>query len=143
MIRKLKKDDRNAVLEIWLNENTRAHSFISKEYWKNAYEFVKEILPNAEVYVFLQNEVILGFIGLNGELIEGIFVAENYQGRGIGKDLLNYVKENRDSLILQVYQKNTKAICFYEKNGFEVIKEGLDYHTNEKEYTMCWKKKRS
>lgn len=53
MIRKFEKNDINPVMQIWKNENIKAHKFISKEYWKNNYNYVKEILPNAEIYVYV------------------------------------------------------------------------------------------
>ena len=74
MIRKFEKNDINPVMQIWKNENIKAHKFISKEYWKNNYNYVKEILPNAEIYVYVLKENIVGFIGINENYIEGIFI---------------------------------------------------------------------
>lgn len=54
-------------------------------------ELVKELLLQATVYVYEDNYEIQGFIGMNGEYIEGIFVSEAMQSQGIGKILLNYV----------------------------------------------------
>ena len=65
MIRKFENNDINPVMQIWKNENIKAHKFISKEYWKNNYNYVKEILPNAEIYVYVLKENIVGFIGIN------------------------------------------------------------------------------
>ena len=45
--------------------------FISEQYWINNYELVKEMLPQAEIYVFEVNKMIQGFVGLNNEYIEG------------------------------------------------------------------------
>ena len=45
--------------------------FISEQYWINNYELVKEMLPQAEVYVFEVDKMIQGFVGLNTEYIEG------------------------------------------------------------------------
>ena len=44
-------------------------------------------------------------------------------------------------LQLNVYQKNTKAISFYQREEFIIQCEGLDEATGEKEYTMLWKQK--
>ena len=44
--------------------------------------------------------------------IAGIFVKEAAQSKGIGKQLLNYVKELKSVLSLNVYQKNIRAISF-------------------------------
>lgn len=139
MIRRLEKDDLEAVMRIWKSENIKAHSFISKEYWENNYNYVKENLPNAEIYVYSLKEDIMGFIGLNKNYIEGLFVDTSNRCNGIGTSLLNKAKENRNNLTLNVYKKNLNAINFYKKNGFVVIDENVDKDTDEIEYAMTWK----
>lgn len=143
MIRKFKKEDIDEVMEIWKNENIRTHNFISKEYWKNNYEYVKDILPNADIYVYIMNENIVGFIGVDNDYIEGIFVDINNQHNGIGTSLLNKIKEEKEKLNLSVYKKNINAIKFYKKNGFIITGESIDKNTDEIEYTMTWKKDKS
>lgn len=114
MIRELRKVDINKVAEIWLDTNIKTHYFISAQYWKSNFELVKELLLQATVYVYEDKQEIQGFIGLSNEYIEGIFVSAEMQSQGIGKILLNYVKGKRNKLILNVYQKNTRAISFYQ-----------------------------
>ncbi len=80
----------------------------------------------------------MGFIGLDKEHIEGIFVLDQYQKRGIGKALLNHVKAKKEHLSLNVYQKNLNAIFFYQREGFCVQYEDVDKNTGEKEYRMVW-----
>lgn len=143
MIRKFKKEDIDEVMEIWKKENIRTHNFISKEYWENNYEYVKDILPNADIYVYIMNENIVGFIGVNNDHIEGIFVDINNQHNGIGTSLLNKIKEEKEKLTLSVYKKNINAIKFYKKNGFIITGESIDKNTDEIEYTMTWKKDKS
>ena len=104
------------------------------------YNYVKEILPNAEIYVYVLKENIVGFIGINENYIEGIFIDTNNQCKGIGTSLLNKVKENRDNLTLSVYKKNINAINFYKKNDFIITSENIDKDTAEIEYTMTWNK---
>ena len=81
------------------------------------------------------------FVGLNDEYIEGIFVSDEMQSCGIGKFLLDYIKDKKVSLRLNVYQKNARAISFYQREGFIIQCEDLDEDTGEKEYTMLWKRK--
>lgn len=140
MIRKFEKNDINAVMEIWINENIRTHNFIAKEYWKDNYEYVKDILPKADIYVYILNEQVVGFVGVNNNYVEGIFVDINNQHSGIGTSLLNKAKENKKCLTLNVYKKNTKAINFYKKNDFVITNENIDKDTSEVEYTMTWNK---
>ena len=140
MIRKFENNDINDIMQIWKNENIKAHQFIQKEYWENNYKYVKEILPNAEIYVYVIEKNIVGFIGLNQNHIEGIFIDTNNQCKGIGTKLLNKVKENRNTLILNVYKKNINAISFYKKNNFVIKNERIDKKTTEIEYPMAWSK---
>ena len=60
---------------------------------------------------------------------------------GIGKILLNYVKDIRSKLLLSVYQKNILAISFYQREGFEIQYSGMDEATGEKDYVMVWQQK--
>lgn len=138
MIRKLQKVDINRVADIWLTTNLKAHFFISEQYWISNYEFVKEMLPQAEVYVYEDDKMIQGFIGINDEYIEGIFVSDEMQSRGIGKILLDYIKDKKDRLQLKVYQKNVRAMSFYQREGFTIQSEEMDEFTGEKEYVMNW-----
>ncbi len=67
MIRKLRKTDINRVADIRLKTNLKAHSFISEQYWISNYERVKEMLPQAEVYVYEDDKMIQGFLGVRDE----------------------------------------------------------------------------
>ena len=141
MIRKLQKADIDRVADIWLDANLKAHSFIPAQYWKSNSEFVKEALPQAEVYVYENENEIQGFVGLSGEHIEGIFVSGEKQSQGIGKLLLDHVKDRKPRLLLNVYKQNTRAMSFYQREGFEIQYEGLDDATGEKDCVMVWQQK--
>ena len=52
--------------------------------------------------------------------------------------MLDFIKESKTELSLNVYQKNTPAIHFYQKEGFEIQSKGLDEATGEKDYVMTW-----
>ena len=140
MIKKFEKNDIDDVMRIWEKENIKSHKFIPKEYWKSNYKYVKEVLPNAEIYVYIIKDEIVGFVGLDNDYIEGIFIDTNNQCNGIGTALLNKVKENKSNLKLSVYKKNINAINFYKKNGFVITSESIEEDTNEVEYTMIWNK---
>ena len=144
MIREMKEADANQVARIWLDSNREAHDFIPAEYWEENYQAVKEALLQGEVYVCEMEMAgktdIVGFIGLNEDFIEGIFVRDNVRSRGVGRELLDYVKDRRNQLMLGVYQKNLRAIRFYQREEFLVRQEGVDGNTGEKEYTMLWRR---
>lgn len=138
MIRTLQKADINRVMDIWLDTNIKAHSFVPSQYWKSNWDLVREMLPQAEVYVYENEQGIQGFAGLNGDYMEGIFVADGMQSQGIGKRLLDFIKSKKVKLCLNVYRKNMRAIHFYQREGFKIQHEGIDEATGEKDYTMIW-----
>lgn len=140
MIREFEKEDLEKVAEIWLNSNIKVHDFIKKDYWENNFETVKLMFLEAKIYVYEVANEIQAFIGLNNNYIEGIFVDEKMRSKGIGKALLDFVKQNSLELSLKVYKKNQKAIKFYQREGFKQIEESIDTDTRETEFTMEWKK---
>lgn len=140
MIRKFESRDLDAVMQIWLHGNLDAHAFIPADFWTDHFEMVRDILPQAELYVH-ENEAtrqIDGFIGLSESHIEGIFVAKAARSNGIGKALLDHVKPLKPRLTLGVYQKNERALAFYRREQFAVHSEGIDEDTNEAEIQMLW-----
>ena len=58
MIRKMQNTDINRVADIWLKTNLKAHDFIPEQYWTSNYELVKEMMSQAEVYVYEDNKMI-------------------------------------------------------------------------------------
>ena len=142
MIRKFREEDTTRVMTIWTKGNFKAHDFIEKDYWLLNFNRVKdEYLMKSETYVYIKNDEIKGFISvLDKGYIGAIFVSLDSQRQGIGRKLINYVKDKYDKLTLNVYEKNIDAILFYVALGFVNTKIQVDEETGEKEYVMEWKK---
>ena len=138
VIRKLQEADIDRVAEIWLDTNIRAHFFIAASYWRDHFEAVKGLLLQTDVYVYEEQNKIQGFVGISGTYIEGLFVWPEAQSRGIGKELLDFVKAIHKSLHLSVCQKNSRAVAFYQRENFAVQREEIDADTGENEYLMVW-----
>ena len=127
-------------MQIWLHGNLDAHAFIPASFWRGHFEIVRDLLPQAVLYVHENEDTrqIDGFIGLTENHIEGIFVAKAARSKGIGKALLEYAKSHKPRLTLSVYQKNERAIAFYQREQFAVQAKGIDEDTNEAEIQMLW-----
>lgn len=133
--------DLDRMVEIWFEGSKQAHNFIPEDYWKsNQTAMREEYLPMSQSYVIEVDGVIRGFISLVDNYLAALFVDPNEQGKGYGKILLEYVKDQKESLDLKVYQENTNAIRFYLKNSFNISSESIDENTSTKEYAMTWKK---
>ena len=138
MIRQLQNKDIDKIMGIWLESTIYAHKFISKEYWNENYNIVKDVyIPISKTFVYEDNDDIRGFISvINNDFIGALFVEKNYQGQGIGKSLIDYAKNLYDNLSLAVYKENEKALEFYKKMGFKIISENINEDTNCVEYIM-------
>lgn len=140
MIKELEISKIDKVMKIWLEENMKTHDFVSPNYWKENYNFVKNILPESNVLIYEEEDEVKGFIGImDKSYIAGLFVSEEYQSEGIGSQLIERCKEYYPILKLDVYAKNLKAINFYKKHGFKIEEEKENQDTKEIEYSMIWK----
>jgi len=138
MIRTFEAADLDAVMDLWLTANLDAHDFIPADYWQRHVPAVRKMIPAAEVYVSEQDGIILGFLGLSGDYIAGIFVKKSARRAGVGTELLHTAKKRREKLHLSVYQKNTPAVRFYEREGFYLISQGIDEDTGEEALELSW-----
>lgn len=132
-------EDFGRMADIWLEASVAAHGFIPREYWEaNAEPMRTRYLPSAENYAYVEDGRAVGFISLNGEHIEALFVSPSCQGRGIGSALLGYAKNLCRTLTLAVYKENSGAMRFYMDRGFSVVEERVDVQTNHPEIIMKW-----
>lgn len=142
MVRKLQHSDLEQVMQIWLAGNREAHRFVPAEYWESNAPMVREQLLQSEVYVCEENGIVRGFAGLQGDYLAGIFVEKSARSRGIGKQLLDYVKKMHATFHLHVFQENSRAVKFYQREGLVVADESRNEDTGNREYTMVWRRKR-
>ena len=92
--------------------------------------------PHSQFYFAKTDDTILGYFKLNfmdaqtdlkdtrAAELERIYVCKEYQGRKIGKWMLDRAVEiaralGKSYIWLGVWEENTGAIAFYEKSGFK------------------------
>ena len=90
---------------------------IMENYQKNP-----ELVQRTYVY---DDGVVKGFLRINGTQVEKLFVEPVLQGQTIGAELLEYAIREWSVNHLWALEKNTKAIAFYERHGFQVTGEKM------------------
>lgn len=139
MIRYMTIEQLDEVIDIWYEGNVETHTDVDQSYWLDNKDMVKEAMSNANIYVSMDGDKIAGFIGIaEGYYIAGVFVRNHYQGKGVGKSLLDFVKDKYDELALDVYKTNERALAFYKREGFVVVEESVDEATDLIECSMVW-----
>ena len=106
MIRPLGISDMDTVLRIWKTSNLQAHSFVPSGYWERNVELVRKAMSDAEVWIYESDGRIVGFVGLAGDYIAGIFVEMECRSRGIGHALLDFLKK-RHRFLCSMCMKRT------------------------------------
>ena len=61
-----------------------------------------------------------GFMGIDGQKLEMLFLAPEERGRGLGKKLVRYGMEHFGIREVTVNEQNPQARSFYEHMGFHV-----------------------
>jgi len=94
--------------------------------------YVKNILiGKTEGWVAVAGGRVVAIMSLTPGWVDQLYVATQWQGRGVGRDLLDLAKERSDGeLQLWTFQVNDRARRFYERNGF-TIAEMTDGSGNE------------
>lgn len=134
MIRKINEEEYPRLLEIWISAVENTHDFLKSE----DFEFYKENLPTYFQYVdlvgyYTTDNILVGFAGVADHNLEMLFIHNDYRGKGIGKELLNYAIKNLEVSKVDVNEQNKQAVDFYLYLGFKVINrsekdgEGKEY----------------
>ena len=93
--------------------------------------FIRDIvLPAQQVAVAESGERIVGFIAINGDWIDQLYLDPAWTDRRIGSRLLAEATVDMSHVKLHCFQANTGARRFYERHGFRAEAFG-DGSTNE------------
>ena len=126
MVREALNQDFNRINEIGL---------LIKDNFSTVYKIDEAVKKDyTHIYVYEEDNNVLGFIHIENHFeitdVINIAVDKNYQGRGIGKILLQYVIDNTeaDKIMLEVKENNVPAIKLYEALGFKQIHVRPNYY---------------
>lgn len=122
MIRKYQPADCEDVLRVWEEATAVAHPFLSEEFLELERHNIPNVyLPNAETWVWVADEQVVGFISLLGNEVGAIFVAPGFHRSGIGLALMDRARALRGALEVEVFERNLLGRAFYAKLGFELM----------------------
>ncbi len=131
MIRKLEEKDNDEIMNVWSQASSLAHPFLETDFVEKARKDLREIyIPNTETWVYEDNSSVLGFISMLGSEIGGLFVLPDNHCKGIGTQLVDFVRELRGALEVEVFEKNTIGRAFYEKYGFVQVRRYFHSESN-------------
>lgn len=86
----------------------------------------KELARGWDVHVGVDGAAMVGFVALEGDKLMQLFVAPAHQGKGLGKQLLDFVKKKRPQGFNLVTAAQTRAGKFYAREG--LVRGKTDTH---------------
>lgn len=119
-------DDFDELTCLWEASVRATHHFIPEAYIQKLKPLVWSVyLHSMPLYMIRDNAGIEGFMGINGTMLEMLFVHPRAIGTGIGKQLMRYALEHCHVRYVDVNEQNKKASGFYGHFGFRVIGRGM------------------
>ncbi len=113
---------RQQILELWERSVLATHDFLSPGDFKEIKALVQDLdFGFFDVYCLVEEDTVLGFIGVAEQKIEMLFLAPEHLGKGLGKRLLGFALDELDAQLVDVNEQNEQALRFYQKAGFEIF----------------------
>jgi ribosomal protein S18 acetylase RimI-like enzyme len=135
VIRRAAQGDASGVGDVWLAswgatfDFPPAHGDEDVRRW-----LAEELVPKVETWVAVDpgdGDRVVAMMALSTTMIEQLYLAPDWIGRGLGRRLVDLAKIRRPSgLDLYCFQANGRARRFYEAHGFTTVSFG-DGSTNE------------
>jgi len=124
MIRKHTEQDLEQIINVWDKSSSLAHPFLNSTFVEKVKSDMTNLyIPNSETWVYEIDNSIVGFISMLDNEIGGLFVLPDNHAKGIGTRLVDFIKKEHSNLEVEVFEKNHIGRAFYNKYGFEKIKE--------------------
>jgi putative acetyltransferase len=142
-LRPYRAEDEDAAIALWLETWQQAYPDIDfaarvpwwRERWRN------ELVPKAAIVVAEQAGALVGFVTIDTEgYLDQLVVAPDHWGSELGNALVNEAKRRSpDGITLLVNKDNTRAIRFYQRNGFVHAGEDVNPTSGRPVLKMQWK----
>jgi putative acetyltransferase len=119
-IRRGTSADLPRALEIWRAAVDATHGFLTPEHRAEIDVLVSErFLPNAELWLATDDaDVPQGFLVMDGDMIDALFVDPAVHGRGIGTRLVEHALSLAPGARVDASEQADNALPFYEARGF-------------------------
>jgi putative acetyltransferase len=136
--------DEDAAIELWRRTWQLAYPRINfnerVDWWRQRWRH--ELVPTATITVAEADEGMVGFVTVDPRTfdLDQLVVAPEAWGQGVAASLLAEAKRiSPAGLDLHVNTDNLRAIRFYERQGFIISGEALNWRSGAQVHKMIWR----
>ncbi|HEX2803820.1 MAG TPA: acetyltransferase [Sphingomicrobium sp.] len=110
-------------MQIWRDAVDATHGFLSAEDRAAIDAMVaNEFLPNADLILAVdEDDHPLGFLVMDGQAIDALFVDPAHHRRGVGTFLLDHALSLAPDATVDASEQATNALPFYLARGFRIV----------------------
>ena len=118
----IEREDFPRVVEVWEASVRATHHFLTEADIQSLKPLVGDELARLAVLMGVRDGAgqVVGFVGVEGEKVEALFIHPAWRGQGIGRRLLTYAVEMVGATEVDVNEQNEQAVGFYSRMGFEI-----------------------
>jgi putative acetyltransferase len=145
-LRPYREADETAAIELWRRTWQLAYPKIDfntrVDWWRERWR--GELVPKADITVAERGAEIAGFVTIEPDTgyLDQIVVAPEHWGGELAARLLAHAKHVSPTIVtLHVNVDNTRAVRFYEKQGFAIAGEEKNPRSGAPIYRMQWTSK--
>jgi len=129
MIREYIETDLDSTAKVWLRSGQDEYHYLpafQKLDEKKAVDVFRRVIQdNCKIWIYESGNEVSGFMAMDGNLVDRLYIDPVFQSTGIGSIFINYAKElYPNGLVLRTHQLNKRACAFYEKRGFRPVAFG-------------------
>jgi putative acetyltransferase len=118
IVRKGTAADTPRALEIWRDAVDATHGFLTPRDRVEIDAMVAQWFQTVELWMIDDGSRPVGFLVMEGEMIDALFVDPAVHGRGFGTALLNHALRLAPDALVDASEQATNALPFYEARGF-------------------------
>lgn len=112
----------NQLTDIWKDSVKKTHHFLSEDDILMFYPHVKDSLKKISKLIIVYEKDPIGFMGINDDNLDMLFLSSHSIGQGIGRILIKKAIHDYGVKELCVNEQNNDAFHFYLHMGFKEYK---------------------
>jgi putative acetyltransferase len=142
-LRPYRADDEDAAITLWQQTWQQAYPAIDfaarVAWWRERWR--SELVPNAAIVVAEHAGVLIGFVTIDATgHLDQLVVSPTQWGSRLADTLVDEaMRRSPDGVTLLVNKDNSRAIRFYERNGFVHAGEDVNPTSGRPVLKMAWK----
>lgn len=112
------------LVAVWESSVRATHLFLTDDEIRSIKKVIPEAIVNVQHLIVMKRDDNdpIGFMGVNDQMLEMLFISDQYRGKGLGKQLFEDGLQKYSINQLGVNEQNPLARGFYEHMGFKVYK---------------------